>query len=90
MPAQLVSGTSEVVTNVVASSGVVAGTAAALGSSEPAGADEVSLLASTSSTVHAANFLSTSVVEHAVVAQYGVSLAGVAATYVIADNAVTF
>ncbi|BDD80549.1 hypothetical protein TPB0596_03120 [Tsukamurella pulmonis] len=89
-PIQLLAGTNEVMANVATTSGVIGGAAGAIGAVVPAGADDVSLLVSTSSAAHAANFLAASVLDHAEVAQYGVSLSAAAATYIMADNAVQF
>ncbi|NKY20136.1 PE family protein [Tsukamurella spumae] len=83
-------GTNEVLANVATTSGLIGGAAGTIGAVVPAGADDVSLLVSAGSAAHAANFLATSVVDHAEVAQYGVSLAAVASTYIMADNAVQF
>ncbi|GAB3134271.1 hypothetical protein GCM10027289_25830 [Tsukamurella serpentis] len=90
VPIQLLAGTNEVMANVATTSGLIGGASGAIGATVPAGADEVSMLASAGSAAHAANFLATSVVDHAEVAQYGVSLSAVAATYISADNAVQF
>ncbi|WP_312854182.1 PE family protein [Tsukamurella spumae] len=89
-PIQLLAGTNEVLANVATTSGLIGGAAGTIGAVVPAGADDVSLLVSAGSAAHAANFLATSVVDHAEVAQYGVSLAAVASTYIMADNAVQF
>ena len=89
-PVQLLAGTNEVIGNVTTTSGLVGGSAGTLGAVIPAGADDVSLLVSAGSAAHAANFLATTVVDHAEVAQYAVSLSAVAATYIMADNAVQF
>lgn len=89
-PIQLLSGTNEVMTNVATTSGLIGGAAGSIGAIVPAGADDVSLLVSATSAAHAANFLATSVVDHAEVAQYAVSLSAVAATYIMADNTVQF
>nr|WP_256378471.1 PE family protein [Tsukamurella sp. 1534] len=89
-PIQLLSGTNEVMANVATTSGLVTGAAGTLGAVLPAGADEVSLLASTGSAAHAANYLAVALADHAEVAQYGVSLSAVASTYVMADNTVQF
>ncbi|GAA0999370.1 PE family protein [Tsukamurella strandjordii] len=89
-PLQLLSGTNEVIGNVASTSGLVGGAAGTLGAVVPAGADDVSLLVSAGSAAHAANYLAVTVVDHAEVAQYAVSLSAVAATYIAADNAVKF
>ncbi|WP_308297423.1 PE domain-containing protein [Tsukamurella paurometabola] len=89
-PIQLLAGTNEVMANVATTAGSIGGAAGALGAVVPAGADAVSLLVSASSAAHAANFLATSIIDHAEVAQYAVSLSAVASTYIMADNAVQF
>lgn len=89
-PIQLLAGTNEVMANIATTSGLIGGAAGAIGAVVPAGVDDVSVMVSASSAAHAANFLATSVVDHAEVAQYAVSLSAAAATYVTADNAVQF